>query len=144
MMRPPAHHMRRLPRLIALAITGLALLVLADPAAARQSGGGDSLFGSHEIRSTRLSLFPKWQGALARYFDESRLPDAPCTETVFNRCHLKEWKRFLKGLRGETRTAQIRLVNQFMNRHRYVIDPRNYGVPDYWATPRQFLTLDGD
>jgi predicted transglutaminase-like cysteine proteinase len=31
-----------------------------------------------------------------------------------------------------------------MNRTRYVVDPRNYGVPDYWATPQQFLRRDGD
>jgi predicted transglutaminase-like cysteine proteinase len=31
-----------------------------------------------------------------------------------------------------------------MNRKRYVIDPTNYGVPDYWASPVQFLHLNGD
>jgi len=144
MTRPPAHPTNRFHRLVILVVAGLALATSTVPASARQAGGGESLFGSHEVRSTRMSLFPKWQGALARYFDESRLPDAPCTSTVFNRCHLREWKRFLHGLRGERPAAQIKLVNEFMNRHRYVIDPRNYGVPDYWATPRQFLTLDGD
>lgn len=124
-------------------MAGLTLFALSDPASARRAGG-DSLFGSHEVRSSRMSLFPKWQGALSRYFDERKLADAPCTSTVFNRCHLREWKKFLKGLRGETRSEQIKLVNQFMNRQRYIIDPRNYGVPDYWATPRQFLTRDGD
>jgi len=144
MMTSSAQATRRFPRLIALAMAGLALVALSDAAAARRAHGGTSLFGSHEIRSSRMSLFPKWQGALARYFDESKLADAPCTSTIFNRCHLKEWKKFLKGLRGETRMEQIKWVNRFMNRHRYVIDPRNYGVPDYWATPRQFLNRDGD
>ncbi len=144
MTRLPTQHKRRFPRLIALVMAGLALFALADTASARRAGGGQSLFGSHEVRSSRMSLFPKWQGALARYFDESKMAEAPCTSTVFNRCHLREWKTFLKGLRGEAPAAQIRLVNQFMNRYRYIIDPRNYGVPDYWATPRQFLTRDGD
>jgi predicted transglutaminase-like cysteine proteinase len=31
-----------------------------------------------------------------------------------------------------------------MNRQRYLTDPRNYGVKDYWATPIQFLKRDGD
>ncbi|MEE8334668.1 MAG: transglutaminase-like cysteine peptidase [Alphaproteobacteria bacterium] len=143
MMRFSVQDRKLAPRLIALAMVALALVALSDPAAARRVGGA-SLFGSHEVKSSRMSLFPKWRGTLSRYFDERKLADAPCTSTVFNRCHLREWKKFLKGLRGETRAEQIKLVNQFMNRHRYIIDPRNYGVPDYWATPRQFLTRDGD
>ena len=102
------------------------------------------LFGSSEVRSDKLSLFPKWRGALTRYFSEARLPDAPCTETAFNRCHLHQWKNFLDGLRGIDRLSQVKAVNYFFNRHPYVIDPKNYGVPDYWATPFQFLTRDGD
>ena len=31
-----------------------------------------------------------------------------------------------------------------MNRSPYIIDPINYGVPDYWATPVQFFVKDGD
>src|SRR5690606_27447095 len=46
--------------------------------------------------------------------------------------------------RGLGRGRQIEAVNEFMNRKRYIIDPRNYGMPDYWATPRQFLDRDGD
>ncbi len=143
MIKSSAPGRRRISRLIVLVTLGLALAAPSDPASARQTEGA-SLFGSHEVRSSRLSLFPKWRGALARYFDERKLADAPCTSTIFNRCHLREWKKFLKGLRGETRAEQIKLVNQYMNRHPYIIDPRNYGVPDYWATPRQFLTRDGD
>lgn len=131
---------RRLAAGIAIA---LAWLAAAQPAAAL-GPAGMSLFGSSEVRSTRLSLFPKWQGALARYFDERRLADTPCSATAFNRCHLRQWSAFLTGLAGAPRESQIRRVNAYMNRHRYVIDPKNYGVPDYWATPRQFLTRDGD
>ena len=89
-------------------------------------------------------MFPKWRGALSRYFDESKLANSSCTSTVFTRCHLQEWKRFLDGIRGADQMAQIRAVNQFLNRRQYIVDPRNYGVPDYWATPGQFLSKDGD
>lgn len=105
---------------------------------------GPSLFGSYEVRSSRLSLFPKWRGALERHFDEAKLPEAPCTETAFNRCHLRHWHGFLRGLRGVDRVSQVKAVNRYLNRLPYVLDPRNYGVPDYWATPHQFLTRDGD
>ena len=103
-----------------------------------------NLFGTTEIQSSRLSLFPKWRGALSRYFDERRLADAPCESTLFNRCHLREWNAFLASLRGYDAMTQIGAVNDYMNTRRYIIDPRNYGVPDYWATPLQFLTRNGD
>lgn len=108
------------------------------------SAAQPGLFGSREVRSSKLSLFPKWRGALSRHFDESKLPDAPCAETTFNRCHLREWKGFLAGLRGANPLEQIEAVNQYLNRRRYILDPRNYGVPDYWATPNQFLSRNGD
>ena len=103
-----------------------------------------SLFGSREVQSSKLFLFPKWRGALSRHFNEAKLPDASCTETAFNRCHLRQWKKFLRGLRGIDRMSQVKAVNHFFNRHPYIIDPKNYGVLDYWATPVQFLTRDGD
>jgi predicted transglutaminase-like cysteine proteinase len=102
------------------------------------------LFGSREVRSSKLSMFPKWRGALSRHFDEAHLANAPCTATTFNRCHLREWQGFLAGLRGASRLAQIEAVNRYLNQRRYIVDPRNYGVPDYWATPSQFLSRNGD
>ena len=134
------------PCLRLLAAAALALLAAAP--AARAAYPDDlpypPLFGSHEVRSPQLSLFPKWRGAVARHFEENRLAEAPCRDARFNRCHLRDWQGFLDGLRGTGRMGQIRAVNDFLNRRHYVIDPRNYGVPDYWATPSQFLSLDGD
>jgi len=121
-------------------------LAAAAPAANAMlpAPGAPSLFGSLEQRLDGLSMFPKWQGAVSRHFDESRLPDTGCEPGPFTRCHLREWAAFLDGVRGIDRRRQIEAVNAFMNRRRYVIDPRNYGMPDYWATPRQFLSRDGD
>ena len=31
-----------------------------------------------------------------------------------------------------------------MNTRRYITDPRNWGVPDYWATPGEFMSKFGD
>jgi predicted transglutaminase-like cysteine proteinase len=31
-----------------------------------------------------------------------------------------------------------------MNTRRYITDPRNWGVPDYWETPGEFMTKFGD
>jgi len=102
------------------------------------------LFGSQETPSPQISLFPKWKGTLQRYFSERNLANEPCESSFFSRCHLQEWTTFLKEVSGKTRLQQIHAVNAEMNRTRYVVDPRNYGVPDYWATPQQFLRRDGD
>jgi predicted transglutaminase-like cysteine proteinase len=115
-----------------------------SPTIAAPSGAFPPLFGSREIRSSKMALFPKWQGALERYFNERSLENTPCTATQFNRCQLREWTGFVEGLRGSDPTVQVDEINRYLNRKRYIIDPRNYGVPDYWATPRQFLYRDGD
>ena len=108
------------------------------------SGHPPAIFGTREVRSDNLDLFPKWKGALDRYFDERRLADRTCEETAFNRWHLSAWSVFLAGLQGRDPMEQIDSVNRYMNDRRYILDPRNYGVADYWATPGQFLSRDGD
>ena len=45
---------------------------------------------------------------------------------------------------GETRQRQLNLVNRYMNTHRYIVDPINWGVTEYWAIPNEFLKKFGD
>lgn len=132
----------RTPRraITAFALVGL-LLAFLPPAV--QAAASD-LFGYSEIRSQNLAPFPKWTGTLDRYFRERKLEDGPCESTRFNRCHLQDWKRFLSTIMSKDRVSQLRAVNAYMNRAPYIVDPINYGVPDYWATPRQFFIKDGD
>ncbi|MDJ0949505.1 MAG: transglutaminase-like cysteine peptidase [Alphaproteobacteria bacterium] len=102
------------------------------------------LFGYAERRREVIRPFVKWTGTLDRYFSERQLEDAPCETGLFNRCHLKDWKDFLSSVRNKAPMAQIEAVNAYMNRAPYILDPVNYGVPDYWATPRQFFVKNGD
>lgn len=102
------------------------------------------LFGTKEIRSDNLRPFPKWTGVLDRYFKERDLPEGSCDSTRFNRCHLNEWKEFLVKIEGKSREEQVVLINQRVNMSPYITDIRNYGVDDYWATPKQFFYRDGD
>jgi predicted transglutaminase-like cysteine proteinase len=103
-----------------------------------------ALFGTNEVRSASLGPFRKWTGVMARQIDERPLYDGPCTARRFNRCHLQEWRQLLREIAAKDPVAQLEAVNSFMNRAPYVTDPVNYGVPDYWATPLQFMTKDGD
>jgi predicted transglutaminase-like cysteine proteinase len=102
------------------------------------------LLGSLEIRRDDPTRFPKWQGALERYFAEAELARRPCAGSRFGRCELQRWQAFIDGLAGRSPEAQIAGVQAEMNRRRYVLDPINWHVPDYWASPGQFLRRDGD
>jgi predicted transglutaminase-like cysteine proteinase len=102
------------------------------------------LFGSREVRSANLGPFQKWTWMVARQAEEHDLYDGPCTARRFNRCHLVEWRQLLRDIAALEPLAQLEAVNSFMNRAPYITDPVNYGVPDYWATPLQFLSKDGD
>ena len=116
----------------------------ALPAVAATSGAFPGIFSTRTTQSSNISMFPKWGGALSRYFSERQLADAPCTSSFFNQCHLKEWKEFLASLRGKSKLSQVQVVNAYVNRQRYFTDPRNYGVKDYWASPAQFFERNGD
>lgn len=123
----------------------LALVALAATSAARADAPSyPPLFGTREVRSANLAPFQKWTGMIARQIDERPLYDGPCTMRRLNRCHLQEWRRLLQELDGRGPLEQLEAVNSFMNRAPYITDPVNYGVPDYWATPLQFLSKDGD
>jgi predicted transglutaminase-like cysteine proteinase len=39
---------------------------------------------------------------------------------------------------------QIKLVNKYANQKEYILDIENYGIADYWATPKEFLLNSGD
>ena len=129
-------------RLLAAAVG--AWLACGAPSPVAAAPGQPGVFGSTEVRSKNLSMFPKWTGALDRYFAERKLADAPCAERAFNKCHLQQWKAFLEGIRHFPPLEAMREVNRFANHARYIIDPVNYGMPDYWATPLQFMRKDGD
>lgn len=132
-----------LAKIAACAVLATAVMVTSAPDATA-AGSKDGLFGTREIRSTNLKLFPKWSGTLDRYFQEKQLADRSCEDSRLNRCHLRKWNGFLKRIAGKPRHEQLSAVNAEMNRKRYIIDPVNYGMSDYWATPRQFLRRHGD
>ncbi|SMF63088.1 transglutaminase-like cysteine proteinase BTLCP [Tistlia consotensis] len=130
-----------------LAAAAFALLATDAGAPARAAAGGDQpldhVFGSKTFRNGNLKLFPKWEGMLSRYFAEGQVADS-CTPGLFSRCDLADWQEFLDGEKGREPMRQLDAVNRYMNEHRYIIDPVNWGVDDYWATPLQFLHKDGD
>lgn len=129
---------------MAVPVGGLILALLCAVPGPAQAGKLRLLFGALEARSDNVALFPKWTAMLARHAVERPEMQTPCGERVQRPCRYGDWARFLESVRRLDRQAQLDAVNRQMNRRRYVIDPTNYGVPDYWATPIQFLHLNGD
>ena len=120
-----------------------------DDSAARTHGAKNtpypSLFGTKEVRSKNFKPFKKWTGALSRYAKEQKnLKAGSCKDKTFNECHYNKWQKFLDSIRDKDRRTQVDEVNRFMNKARYILDPINWGVKDYWASPGQFMAKFGD
>lgn len=103
----------------------------------------DGLFGYLEIERTNVDMFPQWLSVLERHLLEVSDSNS-CKSTRFNQCHLQQWQAFLKSIKQLPVLQQIKLVNRYANEKEYILDIENYGVADYWATPKEFLLNNGD
>jgi predicted transglutaminase-like cysteine proteinase len=99
-----------------------------------------SLFGSQEFQGPDLGKFPKWMSMLSRWQQETGQQET-CQAPD---CAMAAWDAVIASLRGEDRAAQLRVVNAAFNQRRYVGDTKNWGRDDYWETPYEFLTRNGD
>ena len=117
-----------------MAVGALVLLLGAAPAEARKY---PKIFGSIELFSTKTTRFPKWLGMLDRFQGGAKL----CESAT---CTAKGWKDFIADLKGQDLNTQLKEVNRAFNAHRYILDIKNWGEEDYWATPYQFLKKHGD
>jgi predicted transglutaminase-like cysteine proteinase len=107
------------------------------------SAASTDLFGYREIPQQDISMFSQWVSVLERHLTED-LPEADCTDTRFNQCHLRAWQSFIDSIRELPVEQQLQAVNRYANRKSYVLDLDNYGVEDYWAVAREFLYNGGD
>lgn len=101
------------------------------------------LFGYKENVRTNLDIFPQWLSVLERHIKEN-VPEGNCTSRRLDKCHLANWHRFLFNIKTMPKYEQIRKVNEFANQQKYILDIENYGLEDYWATPKEFLYNNGD
>lgn len=101
------------------------------------------LFGYQENQRSNLQIFPQWLSVLERHIKQNT-PQGNCETRQLDQCHLKNWMQFLKSIRHLSPMRQVEEVNNFANRHDYILDIENYGLEDFWATPREFFTNNGD
>ena len=133
--KPPAPPLRPRPQEASLG---------AGPPEPQRETPWPRLFNTAETRSDNLRPFTKWTWMLDRYAKERTLEVAPCAQLGAFKCRPKVWREYLASIEGKPRRQQVELVNAYMNQRVYIEDLPNYGVPDYWATPREFLGKDGD
>jgi predicted transglutaminase-like cysteine proteinase len=122
-----------------LSLLGAVLLTATSPSPSLAAG----LFGSIESHQTNLEMFPQWLSVLEQHIRED-VSDGSCSSKQFNRCHLNEWLAYLETLKGLDTNTQLKKINLYANKKTYILDIDNYGLEDYWATPRQFLDRGGD
>ncbi len=101
------------------------------------------VFGSIQVRKNDISAFTSVRSALDGTYRE--LDNAAnCLSNDWTRCPVAEWRAFLGKIDGKDRKSQLRAVNRYVNRARYVSDQRNYGMADFWASAGQLLRRGGD
>lgn len=108
---------------------------------------GQLVFGFNTRQGSSLSKFPKWRGAVRKYF-ENDLPlrHVSCGRTRIDACELQDWETFLDRAlaRNLGLFEKLDAVNREMNLRNYVLDDINWGVSDYWASPVEFFVKNGD
>lgn len=118
-------------------------LIFALSLWSQTTSAGAPLFGYQETPQADIALFKQWLDVLERHI-RLDTPEANCSETRFNQCHLREWRAFVDSLRGQPLATQLQRINDYANQKRYVLDLDNYGMEDYWAVAREFLYNGGD
>ncbi len=107
-----------------------------------QNGG---LLNSMEARVPARLRLPHWAKVL-KTMNTDRKGFARCASDI-SKCDTperKEWSRLISSATGMDKRDQLETVNRFFNRYPYRKDPKTYGVPEYWASPDEFLKRSGD
>ena len=119
------------------------LLLLINTSVWSASGPPSSLFGYAQIQKQNLDIFPQWLSVIERHLLNVK-DSKSCQASSFNQCHLHQWQSFLQKIKQLPEMEQIKRVNHFANNKAYTLDIENYGIADYWATPKEFLMSSGD
>lgn len=134
----------RIPKRLVSAALRASLCVFAL-AAFMPAAQAKSYFNMRESFSADIAAFTKWTGMMSRFTDQKTLPDAQCDRAPFFPCAgVTQWREMLERVRSEPMNVKLARINDFGNEHPYMVDQVNWGKEDYWETPYEFLTVNGD
>ena len=95
-----------------------------------------ALFGADEKQSKNLKAFTKWLEMFERFDEEMQTSSA--------KRMIHALKIELSDYRNSSIHALAKKVDEVMNAKKYIIDNKNWGKSDYWATPIEFMNNGGD
>ncbi|MCB1562487.1 MAG: transglutaminase-like cysteine peptidase [Alphaproteobacteria bacterium] len=95
-----------------------------------------ALFGSQEKRSRNLAAFTKWSSMFERFDQEL---NAKSSARI-----VREFQENIEDFKTLPLRDMASRVNDVMNAKRYIVDSKNWGKSDYWATPIEFMRRGGD
>ena len=103
------------------------------------------LFGTLELQFADERKIKAWSRVYDQFHRDARVigyclnGTGACNDPI-----LAAWADQLRPLKSLPRYEQINRVNALANTQRYGSDRQLYGMGDYWASPREFLTRNGD
>lgn len=112
--------------------------------AATDARASVSYFDMSEDINNNLTPFPKWTGVMNRFRGQQKISDSDCGKVAFHPCVIPQWKELTTNLKGESLERKLEAVNDWANEHPYIVDQLNWGLTDYWATPYEFMDVNGD
>jgi predicted transglutaminase-like cysteine proteinase len=91
-----------------------------------------------------IAQFPKWTDMLRRWSEQVAAAQncVVATDEVQD-CVPGEWASLTAQLRPLDRHAVLDQLNRVVNRHPYVAATDNWGRVDYWETPFEFMSRNG-
>lgn len=113
----------------------------AAPAASAAAKDSIRLLNSLEFRGA-LKNMPKWQRVVEAE-KKARTFDGDLSKLMRPGLY-KQWLQLVERVRGGSVLDKAKAVTAFFNRWPYRTDQEVYKLPDYWATPAEFLSKSGD
>jgi len=104
--------------------------------------GPNRLFGTVEIRS-KIKNLPQWERILRAHANKTNVIESALKSSGRAR-ELQTWNTIRAAAPKPPTLETLRTVNAFFNQWPYRTDMEVYGVPDYWATPAEFISKSGD
>jgi predicted transglutaminase-like cysteine proteinase len=120
------------------------VMIVASFASSSANAARSSYFHMTETRSENLKPFPKWTGTMQRFVDQKRIEDTDCDKIKYHPCVIIEWREMLESISSKSLREQLEIINKWGNDHPYIVDQLNWGMEDYWETPYEFMTVNGD